>query len=220
MLDRVEVVNSEKDVATAEAALGSATRPKLKLIKAFDLYVAEIAASEAAGKSPAQWASWEKVKLRAVKDFIKVVGDIPLENISREDACKFYKWWLDRVTPGEGRVKLLSPSSANRDLGNMRKLYAEYFKYLGEDDRQNPFRGLSFAKRQNTERAAFSTEWIAGHILKVGALDGLNLEARLIAYILIETGARPSEICNLLPENIRLNSPTSSIPSDILSKSG
>lgn len=86
LLERVEVINSDKDVATAEAALGSATRPKLKLIKAFDLYVAEIAASEVAGKSPAQRTSWEKVKLRAVKDFIKVVGDIPLENISREDA--------------------------------------------------------------------------------------------------------------------------------------
>jgi integrase len=38
-----------------------------------------------------------------------------------------------------------------------------------------------------------------------GALAGLNEEARGIVLALIETGARPSELCNLMPTSIRLS---------------
>ena len=43
--------------------------------------------------------------------------------------------------------------------------------------------------------------------MKPGMLDGLNMDARLIVYILIETGARPSEICNLAKAQIKLDDP-------------
>lgn len=144
LLDRIETIKSEQDVPTTEALLGRVSRPKLKLTEAFDLYVDEIAASELTGKSQSQSASWKKVKQRAVNNFNKVVGDIPLEDISREDARKFYKRWLDRVSPKD-QLKGLSASSANRDFGNIRKLFTEYFKYIGEEDRLNPFRNMSFA---------------------------------------------------------------------------
>ena len=42
-------------------------------------------------------------------------------------------------------------------------------------------------------------------ILKPYAFKGINAEAQIIAYTLIETGCRPSEIANLLPENICLD---------------
>ena len=204
LLDRLEAVKDERDVATTKAVLGDVSRPKLKLSKAFEVYISEIAASEVAGKSPTQRVSWEKVKRRALNNFAKVIGDIPLEEITRDDARNFYKWWLDRISPDAGR-KALSPSSANRDVGNMRKFFTEYFKFIGEEERVNPFRNLTYSLKQNAERAAFPTDWIANEILKLGALGSLNTEARLIAYILGETGARPSEICNLVPENIRLD---------------
>jgi len=38
-----------------------------------------------------------------------------------------------------------------------------------------------------------------------GKLDGLNRQAQLIAYALIETGCRPSEIANLSKEDIHLD---------------
>ena len=42
-------------------------------------------------------------------------------------------------------------------------------------------------------------------ILAPGIFKGLNREASLLCYTLIETGCRPSELANLLPENIRLD---------------
>ena len=42
-------------------------------------------------------------------------------------------------------------------------------------------------------------------ILKPGVFDGLNNQAKLIVYALIETGCRPSEIANLTAEDIHLD---------------
>lgn len=39
------------------------------------------------------------------------------------------------------------------------------------------------------------------------SLKGINREARLIVHALIETGWRPSEIANLLPEHVHLDVP-------------
>ena len=82
-VERIETVSDPEDTANMEAVLGGVARPRRSLRDAFDLYVGEIAASELAGKSPSQRASWKKVKLRAVNNFIKVVGDIPLWDINR-----------------------------------------------------------------------------------------------------------------------------------------
>ena len=53
--------------------------------------------------------------------------------------------------------------------------------------------------------AIFSDDWVRSKILKPYAFEGINAEAQIIAYALIETGCRPSEIANLLPENICLD---------------
>jgi len=52
---------------------------------------------------------------------------------------------------------------------------------------------------------SFSNDWVQSKILKPNVLGGINAEAQIIAYALIETGCRPSEIANLLPENICLD---------------
>ena len=69
---------------------------------------------------------WSKVKWRAANNFIKIVGDKPMTDIDRDDARKFHKHWLDRVT-GKPGFKRASGSAANRDVGNMRVLYEVYF---------------------------------------------------------------------------------------------
>jgi hypothetical protein len=37
----------------------------------------------------------------------------------------------------------------------MRLLYSAYFKYIGEEDRPNPFRNLAFKDRQSTDVPPF-----------------------------------------------------------------
>ena len=196
-------VKTPEEFTEAEALLGGVPAPAVLLSEAFELYCNEIAVGELSSKSPTQKSAWKKTKQRAVNYFIKVVGDKPILDITRQDALKFYNWWAKRITE-KSDVKRRGANTANRDLGNLRKLYRDYSTHIGDEDRPNPFRNLSFKEAGFSEIAPFEDEWVRTKILKPGVFSGLNEEARLIIYSLIETGCRPSEIANLRPEDICL----------------
>jgi len=127
-----------------------------------------------------------------------------MNEITREHGRKFYDWWAGRLVP-KGNQKPLTSNSANRDLGNIRKLFRQYWEYEGEEDRENPFRNLSFAKHKLKDIPHFEDAWIQSRFLNPTIFDGLNSEATLLVYAMIETGCRPSELANLITENIVLN---------------
>jgi integrase len=191
-------------IADSDAVLGRGDRPTEKVSEALKIYFREIAPDQLRGKSPRQVQTFKKVKQRAVSNFIKVAGDIPMGDITRENGNAFYAFWRDRVTGKKGAK--VSPNSGNRDVGNMRKLYADYFSHIGDEDRQNPFRDLRFRERKSDKkkRPPFATEWIRDRILVPGALDGLNRQAACIVLTMIETGCRPSELCNMPAKHIHL----------------
>jgi integrase len=60
-------------------------------------------------------------------------------------------------------------------------------------------------RRQADENRALPVDWIQTRILAPGVLAGLHGEARGITLALVETGCRPSELCNIAPENIFLD---------------
>ncbi len=185
-----------------DALLGGVEEPRLTVSAAHDLYLKDIAAGERRAKSPAQYASWRKVKARAAANFIAVVGDKPLDEITRADAQKFWRWWQDRIDGGQ-----VAPNSAARDFGNMRKLYAEAMRWIDRPDAPNPFRNLSFTGGPVNSRPPFAADFIRDRLLAGEALAGLNADARGILLALVETGCRPSEIANLRPASIRLDAP-------------
>ena len=207
LVRRVEALEGGGQIVArdVEAVLGGAPVPKVPVTQALDDYFKHIAPVELKGKSDKQRRSFEKVKRRAIANFIKVVSDKPVDEISREDALKYYDWWRDRVT-GTNGARALSGNSANRDIGNMRLLVREHFKRIGEEDRPNPFRNLNFADKKVDRKDVppFPVEWIISRILKPESFIGLNHEAAFIVLAMIETGCRPSEICNLVTSNIRL----------------
>ena len=188
----------------AEAVLGIPAKPSVPISLAFEIYCDQIAISDLIGKSPSQKASWKKVKKRAVSNFIDLCGDIGMEEINRDHARKFYNWWADKVVP-KGNAKPLSPNSANRDLGNLRKLYSSYWDFEGEENRANPFRKLNFSENGGKDVPHFEDSWVRSRILRPMVFEGLNSQAIRLVYALIETGCRPSEIANILPENIVLD---------------
>lgn len=187
----------------AEALLGTAPMPPVTLSQAFETYCKEIAVGELLAKSPNQERLWMKTKRRAVGYFIDLLGDKPIADITREDALKFYNWWAERLKPKKGG-SAKRPNTANRDIGNLRLLHDRYFKHLGEEGRPNPFRNLVFKETTKAEVPPFPDQWVRERILTRSALEGINDQARLIAYALIETGCRPSEIANLTAEDICL----------------
>ncbi|RWF02942.1 tyrosine-type recombinase/integrase [Mesorhizobium sp.] len=187
-----------------EPLLGAIEVPKMTVSKAFELYCDEIVADELVNKSQVQKDQWKKVKKRAISNFIRLVEDKPMEEITIDDAKKIYRHWLARIAPKEGKATA-GASSGNRDLGNMRVLYEAYFKHMGDARRLNPFEGLGFSLKKKRSRPPIPTDWIRDTVMKPGNLATLNEEARGILLIMIETGARPSEICNLEPHAIRLS---------------
>lgn len=203
IVQRVAVVKNKigSDLSHA-AVLGHELPPPVKISKAFETYCDKIAAAELAGKSPKQKEDWKKVKQRAVDNLIAVLKeDKPLLEITRDDALKFHKFWSDKITGKERR----SPNSGNRDVGNVRALIRAWLAYFDIRDHSNPFDGLRFEDKFKKSRPLFTVKWMQDHILKVDALSTLNVEARRIVLTMIETGARPSEICNLRPHQIVLN---------------
>lgn len=190
----------------AKSLYGAITVPKTNVSTAFDIYCNEIVADELIGKSQLQRDQWKKVKRRAVNNFIALVNDKPMDEITIDDAKKVYRYWLGRIAPKEG-LPTASASSGNRDLGNMRVLYDAYFRHMGDTRKDNPFNGLNFSTRRKKKRPPIPTDWIKSTILKTGNLATLNREARGVLLIMIETGARPSEICNLDASTIRLDDP-------------
>ncbi len=176
--------------------------PPARISEAFELYCEKIAFRELVNKSENQKRRWYLSRKTSLNNFISVVGDKYLSAISREDALKFYGWWASRLSPKRG-AKIFSSNAGNRDLGAMRKFYAEYHIYFGLEDKPNPFRSLSFrAPIVKDKRPPFEDEWVREKFLSSGSLKFLPEESRYILYALIETGCRPSEITNLRRSNI------------------
>jgi integrase len=183
------------------AVLGGAPVPALTVKQAMNLYVEEIAMDEFQGMSETQIDNFKKVKKISSDMFAEVVGDLPLLDIARADAIKFHKHFQARI-----KNEKLSGNTANRRFGNMRKLFREYTRHL-QLDVKNPFDDLSFAdpKTLKTIVPPFQTAHIRDAFLHGDALMGLNRESRMIFLAMVETGCRPSELCNIKPENIHLD---------------
>ncbi len=184
-----------------EALLGGAQKPTVSVSEAFEVYVGEIAYNAQLYKSPNQRPSWEKTKRMSIQYFIDFVGDIALEEITRELALAYQRHWVKQVEPKDEKTPPVAPNTANRHIGNIRSLYADYFKHIGEEERPNPFRNMHFKAKARTEVPSFSSDWVRQKILAPRAMRKWRPELQLITLMLIETGCRPSEIINLRIED-------------------
>tara|TARA_R110000868_G_scaffold23357_1_gene94325 strand:+ start:2322 stop:3704 length:1383 start_codon:yes stop_codon:yes gene_type:complete len=188
-----------------EAVLGTVLQPKDRFEDALKTYIEGPGKLVLANKSPNQLRIWKNIPKRAIGRFVEVVGDKPLAEIRREDAIKFYRYWLNRIMPDDD-TEPMHPSSGNREIGELRKLYREYFSFEHNDkERLNPFLALGFPEDGSASRPPFPVEWIEQKFLTAGLLTGLNPEARGVLLAMIETGCRPSEVCNLTPGAIMLD---------------
>jgi len=181
-------VKHETDAAEVEAVMGAVPPVSDSIREAFAFYCDKLAVSELVNKSPDQKTKWKATKSRSIEHFIKLCGNLPMDKITRDHARKFYEWWSDRIHPKDtngGKAKTYRPNSANRELGNLR-----------------------FKDKVNAPTPAFANVWVKEKLLQPCVLDGQNPEAILLTYALIETGCRPSEIANLQPQNIVLDSDT------------
>ena len=200
-LNRIEAITlrgGKLDLEEAYALIGSLHQQGLTISKALEEFW-ELARDEQINKSEDQKRKWRNPRIKAISNFIDLIGDKELSEITREDALEFRGWWMDRV-----EYEGLTPNSANKDLGGIKKILETVSKKKGLG-LELPFYELRLQDHEQQRRPSFSDEWIRDQLLATGALDGLNLEARAVFLVMINTGARLSEISNLLPEQIFLD---------------
>jgi integrase len=201
LVARVEAIGARRaapDAVEASALLGTVPAPSLTLEKALELYWG-LAREKTLGKSEDQLRRWKNPRVKAVRNFVEIVGNKPIEAITRDDMLDFRQHWLERIEAGE-----VTPNSANKDLihlGDVLKT-VNTMKRLGLT---LPLGELSFREGETRTRPPFSPEWIRNRLLAAGALAGLNDEARGLLLGMINTGYRPSEGAGLTAKTIRLD---------------
>lgn len=200
LLERVENSRDSTgkvDTLEATATLGGANKPEITITKALEVFWT-LAADRIIGKSDDQMRRWRNPRKKAIRNLVGVIGDKALSEITGDNMLDFRQWWLDQM-----ELRSLTPNSANKDLIHLSNIFktVNKMKRLGLD---LPMSDLSFKEGEAQQRPPFSKNWIRTKLIADGALDGLNTEARCIVLGMINTGYRPSEGANLLPEQIKL----------------
>ncbi|SFN53782.1 Site-specific recombinase XerD [Thioclava dalianensis] len=201
IVDRVEAAPEtagQFDQEEARAVLGGAAAPAITVTRALDLFW-ELERDRVLGKSRDQKRRWENPRRKAVANFIAVIGDKPMQEITRDDMLEFRDWWMARLET-EG----LTANSANKDLTHL----GDILKSVNAKKKLKldlPLSDLKFKQGKAGERPPFSDSWIRERLLAEGALNGLNDEARAIFLGMVNTGMRPSELAALHPEEIVLS---------------
>lgn len=199
LLKRIEAVVDSKgrlDKMEAEALLGGAQKPVVKVAQAFDLFYVD-AKDRVVGMSPDQMRRHRAARARAVKNWIAVKGDTPIHEITTRDLHDFRAWWLDRIVDEN-----LERGTANKDFSYLVAMWRAVGQAreiaLSFDTRGVQFKNVE----KEATRPPFSVEWLRDRIIP--GLGTLNREARAITLMMINTGARPSELSALSAARIKL----------------
>jgi integrase len=183
-----------------KAVLGGVEKPEIKLSSLFVEYEAT-QRTKNSKMSPDQLRKWTNAKKRAVEILIEQKGDKALHELTRDDALAFADWWEDRVIAGE-----VNAGTANKNISHIGGMIRAVTKRL-QLRLDNVFAGTRIEGGRDGNRKPFELEFIRNVILAEGQLADLNDEARDVVYLVMETGARPSEIINLSRQRIVLDAP-------------
>ena len=187
-----------EDPGARAALLGTEKRPPFMLSKLFAEYEAAIK-DETKDFSPGQLRVWRNGRMRAVKNFVKVIGDKPVTEVTVDDGIDYCEWWRERVTSGETNAK-----TANKSIGQLSRMLKE-MNIRRRLNLPEIFKGLRLRNTIEKSRSPFEAEFIQDKLLAAGALDGMNEDARFVLYLVAETGLRLSEAVNLQRHAIHLD---------------
>ena len=189
----------QQDPAACAAVLGAVKKPVFPLSRLQQEHEA-IVGDEIKDKSPEQLRIWRTERIRCVQNFVGVVGDKPVTELTEDDGVAYVDWWRDRVVSGETNAK-----TGNKDIGQLSRMLKDV-RIRKRHKIPDIFKDLRLRGETEKSRVPFENEFIRRQFLG-GALNGLNEEARNVLYVMIETGMRPSEIVNLQEQTIHLDAP-------------
>lgn len=206
LVDRMLALKQAQDTGTVttsvrQALTGTAEEPRVLLSQAFDIFKPRCA-DRLIGKSPHQIRKWENPRRLAIQNFIHVVGDKAITDVTRKDILEFQDWWLGRMRDDD-----LKADGANKNFAHLKDILDSV--YVATDTAPSVDIETLFAKIKlrggNDSRKSFDSEYVQKVLLGNNALKGLNPESKALIYFMADTGARVAEITGLLEDDINLS---------------
>ena len=124
--------------------------------------------------SPDQLRIWRNGRIRAVAQFVKLVGDKPITEITESDGIDYAEWWRERIVEEDVAAK-----TANKDMGQLSRMLKE-MSVRRRLNLPDIFKGLRLRGEIENSRQPYDPTFIQGHFLTGNALAGLNEDARLV----------------------------------------
>ena len=206
IVKRIITANTPENTPDKKAAvLGKMNHEPMTLSKALERFW-ELSEDKQLNKSEGQIQKWKNPRIKAMKNFINIVGDKDLAAITRDDALNFKDWWVNRLYDED-----MTPNSANKDFIHLRGvlLTVNDSLRLGYEFK-DIFDRLTVKDVGRTSRLSFEPEFVqdtllSNHLLK----SGLSEQLWLFICAMADTGARISELTGLNAEqdDIVLNAP-------------
>lgn len=205
-IERLRANGDQPGSIAAQAILGGVELPKMTLKEVAES-MPERYPEDWKDKSPKGKRVWERRWLRPAEKFIDLIGRDPeISSIERRSAVAFRDALKDRVMEEDYKAE-----SAIKELQNLNGLWKRHHEALGVDPEEVPpshWRNLTSPLSKLAEGDGQKLEIPLENLQRIiapRALAGMNEEARDIVYVLIETGARQSEITDLPPTSIHLD---------------
>ncbi len=196
IIERIETPIENAPMATA--ILGGAEEPQIKLSACIDKFW-PLCVDRLTGKSEHQIKKWKNPRNAAMLNFIDVVGDKPLQDITRKEVLSFREWWLEKINSGH------SSDTGNKQLRFVKDMLQDVALHCEIDSN---FDGM-FTKTRFTvidnPRPPFEENYVQNTLLKT--LETLNEEARRAVFVMAEIGLRDCEVLGLTRADIKLDEP-------------
>ena len=197
LVDRLEAASRklENDSGARAALHGTRPRPSFAVSKLFEEYEAATK-DETKAFSRNQLRVWRGGRIRFVRELVEIVGDKPVTELTQDDGIDYSEWWRERVVAEEAVAK-----SANKSISMISRMLKE-MSIRRQLNLPDIFKGLRLKTGADKSRSPYEQGFIQNTMLAEGALKGLNEDARLVIYLLADTGLRLSEALNLQANSI------------------
>ena len=197
ILARVEAAAGAAQPAK-KALLGCPSRSGVPLSDCIDRYW-PLCVDRLTEKSNHQIRKYRNPRNAAMKNFIKAVGDGDLSQVDRSHVLAFRQWLMDRIAKGE-----IVGDTANRQMQHVKDILQTVALEAQTDLNVKAMFEDTRVQERKRSRPPFEAAYVQTAFLKSRSLERLNDEARMLVYIMIETGARESEIIGLTDDDFAL----------------
>lgn len=204
ILARVETLSSRAnpdDKVDVIAALGATSTVSGIMLSQLPTLYETHCAVENKKKNEDQLRKWNNRNKACINNLITAIGgDKDIMLVDRADGQTFRKWWAQRILDEH-----MSNGGANKDIWGVGKMIRTIAEANNLKDPAS-FAGLGFEK-DDGQREAFEPEFVRDVICNPASFATMNSDAFDVTLVMVETGARPSEIVALDEHNIHLDAP-------------